>query len=126
MNPQNPTKENDDETENPGSSEENINVTVGDITERKRTKKEVHEWTRIGKEFTDAALDAQVDTFFLFELATGRALRWNRAFREISGYTDEEIAGMPVPASYYGPEDLERAAIFIQDIRSPFQIRPLV
>lgn len=68
------------------------------------------------KEFTDTALDAQKDTFFLLDPATGKALRWNRSFREISGYTDEEIARMPAPNSYYSPEDLERAGVFIQKV----------
>jgi PAS domain S-box-containing protein len=67
-------------------------------------------------EFTDAALDAQLDTFFLFEPATGKAVRWNRSFRDISGYSDEEIASMPAPDTYYSPEDLERAGTFIERI----------
>jgi PAS domain S-box-containing protein len=83
-----------------------------DISERK----EVEARLFTEKEFTDIALDAQVDTFFLFEPATGKALRWNRAFRDISGYTDEEIAKMPAPASYYSPGDLERAAAFTQKV----------
>ncbi len=64
-------------------------------------------------EMTNAALDAQLDTFFVFEPGTGRAVRWNRAFREVSGYTDEEISELPAPASYYSPEDLERANAFM-------------
>ncbi len=65
------------------------------------------------REFTEAAWDAQRDTFFLFERATGKAIRWNRAFREITGYTDAEIAELPAPASYYDAEDLERAVEFL-------------
>jgi PAS domain S-box-containing protein len=83
-----------------------------DITERVQAE----EALRTEKEFTDTALDAQLDTFFLFDPATNKALRWNRAFREVSGYTDEEIAEMPAPASYYNPEDLEQAGIFIQKV----------
>jgi PAS domain S-box-containing protein len=83
-----------------------------DITERKEAEAQV----RAEKEFTDTALDAQLDTFFLFEPATGKALRWNRAFRDISGYTDEEIAAQTAPASYYSPEDLERAETFVQKV----------
>ncbi len=67
-------------------------------------------------EFTDIALDAQLDTFFLFEPGTGKALRWNRAFREASGYSDDEIAKLPAPVSYYSPADIERAAPFIQSV----------
>jgi PAS domain S-box-containing protein len=83
-----------------------------DITERKRTEKSI----LAEKEFSDTALNVQLDTFFLFEPLTGKALRWNRVFSEVSGYTDEEIARMPAPASYYNPEDLERAASFIQKL----------
>ena len=83
-----------------------------DITDRKLADIAL----RSEKEFTDTALDAQKDTFFLFELSTGKAIRWNKAFSEVSGYLDEEIASLPAPASYYGPEDLKRAAEFIEEI----------
>jgi len=85
---------------------------VQDITEQVRAEEQI----RVEKEFTDTALDAQMDTFFLFEAATGKAVRWNRAFRDITGYTDKEIARMPAPASYYGPEDLERAGAFLENV----------
>ena len=62
------------------------------------------------KEFMEKSLDAQTDTFFVFERATGKAVRWNKAFREISGYSDEEISSMKVPESYYSKEDLKNAA----------------
>lgn len=78
--------------------------------DRTQTEKDLHQ----EKSFIDTALDAQMDTFFLFDPATGKALRWNRAFRDISGYSDEEIADLPAPASYYSPQDLERAAPFVQ------------
>ena len=45
-----------------------------------------------------------------------KSLRWNRAFRDVSGYTNEEIARLPAPASYHSPEDLERAGAFIQKL----------
>jgi len=85
---------------------------LGVIAERRRAE----EATRVQRNFTDTALDAQQDTFFLFEPETGRAIRWNRAFREISGYTDEEIAELPAPASYYSPEELESAATFVEEV----------
>jgi len=79
-------------------------------------RKQAEETLRTEKEFTEAALDSQKDTFFLFEPYTGKAIRWNRAFKDITGYTDEEIAEMPVPMSYCGPEDMERAKVFFQNI----------
>ena len=68
------------------------------------------------KEFIEIALNSQLDTFFLFEPASGKAIHWNRAFNDVTGYTDEEIAGMVAPGSYYSPGDLERTDISIQNI----------
>ena len=62
------------------------------------------------KEFTETALNAQTDTFFVFEPSTGRAVRWNKAFNRISGYSDEEIRSMKAPDSYYNEKDLKKAA----------------
>jgi two-component system cell cycle sensor histidine kinase/response regulator CckA len=84
-------------------------VTFIDITERKRIEQALREH----QEFTETALDAQVDTFFLFEPATGKAVRWNKSFRDVSGYSDEEIARLPAPETYYSKEDVERARCFV-------------
>lgn len=75
-----------------------------DITERKRTEGEL----RAEKEFSQNILDTVVDTIFVFDPNTGKPIRWNRAFSEISGYTDEEIATMKAPDDWYSEEDLER------------------
>jgi len=74
--------------------------------QRKRTEESL----KAEKEFTETALNAQTDTFFVFEPSTGRAVRWNKAFSEISGYSDEEIRSMKAPDSYYNEEDLKKAA----------------
>ncbi len=83
-----------------------------DITEHKLAE----EALRTEKEFTETALNSQQDTFFLFEAATGKAVRWNQVFNDITGYSDEEIAKMEAPTSYYSPDDLKRANIFIQEV----------
>jgi len=83
-----------------------------DITARREAEAQL----RSEKEFTDTALDTQRDTFFLFEPETGKALRWNRAFSDITGYTDEEIADLPAPGSFYGAEELERATPFLDRV----------
>lgn len=85
--------------------------TVQDITEYL-----YEEHLREINEFTNIALDAQTDTFFIFDPATNKAIRWNQAFRDTTGYTDVEIAEMPAPASYYGPADLERTTAFIPHV----------
>ena len=76
-----------------------------DITEHKYTE----EALKAEKEFTETALNAQTDTLFVFEPSTGRAIRWNEAFRIQSGYRDEEIRSMKAPDSYYNNEDLNKA-----------------
>lgn len=60
-------------------------------------------------QFLNAVFDSMRDTVFVFDPSTGQAIRWNRAFREASGYTDEEIAARRAPDSWYSEEDLHRA-----------------
>lgn len=76
-----------------------------DITERKRFE----EVLRTEKEFTESAFNAQTDTLFVFEPSTGKAIRWNEAFKELSGYSDDEIRSMKAPDSYYSQDDLRKA-----------------
>lgn len=83
-----------------------------DITRIKQSEKEI----RQEKEFTETALNSQRDTFFLFEPATGKAIRWNHAFNKITGYTDDEIARMKAPESYFSPEDTKKAIPFIEKV----------
>ncbi|MDP8208200.1 MAG: PAS domain S-box protein, partial [Candidatus Electryonea clarkiae] len=83
-----------------------------DITERKQSENKI----RAEKEFTETALNAQLDTFFLFDPVLGKALRWNKTFRDVSGYTDDEIASLPALASYYSTNDLERAVSFVEKV----------
>jgi PAS domain S-box-containing protein len=83
-----------------------------DITEHIRTE----ETLKIEKEFTETALNAQTDTFFVFEPSTGRAIRWNEAFGIQSGYGDEEIRSKKAPDSYYSKDDLGKARAAIAKI----------
>lgn len=83
-----------------------------DITEQKTAIEILKE----EKEFTDTALNAQLDTFFLFKPQTGKAIYWNNAFREVSGYTEKEIRTLPALTSYYSSEDLKKAVPFVQKV----------
>jgi PAS domain S-box-containing protein len=76
-----------------------------DITERKQSE----EALKNAKEFTDAAIDAQIDTFFVFDPETGKPIKWNKVFRETSGYTDSEIESMKAPNDWYDKQDLKKA-----------------
>jgi len=66
--------------------------------------------------FMNDVLDTQIDTLFLFDPITGKAVRWNKALRDITGYTDEEIRSLPAPASYYSADDMEKAAELVSNV----------
>ncbi|NVM20124.1 MAG: PAS domain S-box protein, partial [Candidatus Lokiarchaeota archaeon] len=68
------------------------------------------------KKFTENAINAQRDTFFIFDPSTGKAIRWNQAFKDISGYSYEEISTMKAPDSYYDENDLKQAVIAVEKI----------
>lgn len=89
-----------------------ISLQEKDISVYKQTIVKTQDENKI----TNMALDTQLDTFFLFDPIISKAVQWNKSFTKISGYTDDEIAKLPAPASYYSPEDLERAGKFIQNI----------
>ena len=84
---------------------------IPDITEIKKTEKAL----KSEREFIDIVLNSITDTLFVFEPSTGKAVRWNKAFREISGYSDEEIAQLKAPDSYYNKEEIENAYKTIQE-----------
>jgi len=73
-------------------------------------KKESEAVLELEKKFVDDILNSSMDTVFVFNPESGRAIRWNNVFRQFSGYSDEEIASMKVPDSYYNEEDLKRAS----------------
>ncbi|MFX0022256.1 MAG: PAS domain S-box protein [Candidatus Hermodarchaeota archaeon] len=68
------------------------------------TTKEIFEM-----KFIKDVIDASEDTIFVFNPQTGKAILWNKAFRNISGYNDDEIQSLKAPDSYYSSEDLKKA-----------------
>ncbi len=71
---------------------------------------------RAEKAFSDVLFEASSDTVFLFEPESGRPVRWNRRFSEVSGFSDEEIASMKAPGDFYEEDDLQAAAAAIDSI----------
>ncbi|MCX6698627.1 MAG: PAS domain S-box protein [Methanomicrobiales archaeon] len=78
---------------------------VYEITERKRAEDALLQ----EKNYSDRLFDASHDTVFLFEPSTGKPIRWNKTFTGVSGYTDDEIAGMNAPFDFYDEADLKKA-----------------
>jgi PAS domain S-box-containing protein len=92
---------------------------MGETIERKRAEvalRESRELLRQEKEFTQTLIGSSPDTIFVFDPTTGKAVVWNEVFRQVSGYTDEEIARLKAPDSYYGTEELRRAEEAIQRV----------
>jgi len=98
--------------------EEALQKTNEQLQEEVSEHKLTEEALKAEKEFTEMTLNALTDTFFVFEPATRKALRWNKAFKEVSGYSDEEIRSLKAPDSYYSEEDLKKAAVSTQKILS--------
>ncbi len=79
-------------------------------------RKSAEEELRNEKNFTETALDSQQDTFFLFDPDTGKAIRWNKAFTDITGYSDQEVAKMSALDAYHSSQDLQRASNAIKKV----------
>ncbi|VVB65891.1 Methyl sulfide methyltransferase-associated sensor [Candidatus Gugararchaeum adminiculabundum] len=78
-----------------------VQATVRDISERKRAEEELLR----SKTLTQAALDAVTDIFYVFELG-GNFKLWNRKLKEVSEYSDRELATMN-PRNLLSGKDLE-------------------
>ncbi len=63
-----------------------------------------------GVGFSDTAIDTLQDILLIYDSSSGKAIRWNKAFKERVGYSDKEIANLKVPESYFDPESLVKAA----------------
>ncbi len=74
-----------------------------DITEQKIMEKAL----QVQQEFTDKVIDSLTDTFYIFDPEDGRAIRWNKVFEEIGGYSYEEMK-QNMPLDYYPPEEHSR------------------
>jgi PAS domain S-box-containing protein len=88
------------------------NVYGTNITDRKRSEIALN----LEKKFADDIFNSSTDTIFVFNPETGKAIRWNNGFSEVSGYTNEEISKLKAPNSYYNKEDLENAAEAIKNV----------
>lgn len=64
--------------------------------------------------FSSETINALPGVFYMFD-ASGRFVRWNKHFNEISGYSDDELAKMHGPDFFCGP-DQERIAAAIAEV----------
>ncbi|MFX1376827.1 MAG: PAS domain S-box protein [Promethearchaeota archaeon] len=89
-----------------------IGIRIKGILERKESDAILE----LEKAFTEDIMNSSMDTIFVFETETGKAIRWNKVFSDVSGYSDDEIFSMKAPDSYYSKEDLQRASEATKDV----------
>jgi PAS domain S-box-containing protein len=77
---------------------------ITDITPRKRREEEL----RAERDFTESALNALDDMFFVVDPETQKLVRWNDRVPERTGYTDSEMATMQA-MEFIVEEDRDRA-----------------
>ena len=99
-----------------GDLQQRVNSMVVALEQRIEERGQAQEALQVEKEFSENILNAVVDTIFVFGPDTRKPIRWNKAFTEISGYTDEEIASKKSLDEWYSKEDLERAAAATEEI----------
>ena len=78
-------------------------VTMEDITERKQVEQEVRELSR----FREAVID-QANTAVVVFSPDGKALLWNRAVEEMTGYRAEDVMGKDAWAKILGGRERAR------------------
>lgn len=88
---------------------------IADLNDEVEDHNRAEQALRKEQEFIEIVLNSQQDAFFLFEPATGKAVRWNKAFSNVTGYTDAEIEKMTAPGAYTSAEDMERAELFMKN-----------
>lgn len=64
--------------------------------------------------FSTETINALPGVFYMFD-ASGRFVRWNKHFNEITGYSDDELAKMHGPDFFYGL-DQERIAAAMEEV----------
>jgi PAS domain S-box-containing protein len=90
-----------------------LTISSRDITERILAEDRLQS----EMEFTETALNAQLDTFFIFDPVTGKPIRWNKTVKEITGYSDTEIAALNTPIDLYDGDDQKKAVAAIEKIK---------
>ncbi len=73
-----------------GKNDETLEGVITDITPQKHREQELE----AEREFTENALNALDDMFFIIDPATEQLIRWNDKVPERTGYTESELATM--------------------------------
>ncbi|PHQ38177.1 hypothetical protein DJ69_12995 [Halorubrum persicum] len=85
-------------------------VSAKEITEQRRRQQALDE----EQAFINQALDTLDDTFYVVD-TDGSLRRWNNSLRDVTGYSDAEIAEMHV-AEFFSDDDAERVLDSIREV----------
>ncbi|MBI5789851.1 MAG: PAS domain S-box protein [Rhodocyclales bacterium] len=94
----------------PDGSLDYVVAMVEDISERKQAELALLR----EQQFSAEIINALPGIFYMFD-GNGRFLRWNRHFRDVSGYTDSELATMRAQ-DFFADDDHERIAAAMQQV----------
>lgn len=89
-----------------------LSVFIRDISEQVRSEKEILKV----RSLADTLIDSLPGVFYFYD-DTGKFIRWNRQFEEMTGYSSEEIAGMH-PSQFFADDEKE---YIIQRIQGVFE-----
>ncbi|UCF28951.1 MAG: PAS domain S-box protein [Chloroflexota bacterium] len=76
-----------------------------EIAERKLLEEELESQIKL----VDGLLNAAQETVEIWDAQTLKYIKWNKTFRELTGYSDDEIATMNPVADFFDDSDLARA-----------------
>lgn len=81
-----------------------------DISALKARERELERMTR----FAESMIESLPGVLYFYDVS-GRFLRWNRRFRELTGYADDDIAGMH-PLQFIAEDDVRRVEGAIDEV----------
>ena len=87
-----------------------LSIFIRDITERKRSEKEINKV----KDLADKLIDSLPGVFYFYD-ADGKFIRWNKQFEEVTGYSTSEIASMH-PIEFFPEEEKSYIAERIEGV----------
>ncbi len=98
----------------PVTSQDEIGELIGSFNELLETLRLRDDYLSRERQLSDDIINALPVMFGMFD-ATGRCLRWNQRFKDLTGYVDSEIAIMQGP-DFFSVEDRERISGAMQQV----------